>query len=74
MASPDIAFENLMLAMLEAGAQAADRGDHAALSAYVDVLDVGLSEAKEHGMAFHAPELRDLDPYTLLERAKRRSA
>jgi hypothetical protein len=67
MASPEIALENLLLAMLDAGRLAADRGDDAALSAYVDVLDVGLAEARDNGVEFVAKELRELDPYSLLK-------
>lgn len=69
--SAEVALENLMLAMLDAGKRAAASADDAALSAYVDVLDVGLAEAKDNGVEFEAEELRGLDPYELLKGVKR---
>lgn len=72
--SAETALENLLLAMLDAGQRAAAENDHAALVAYVDVLDVGLSEARDNGVEFASSRLRDLDPYSLLKRGQRDAA
>lgn len=72
--SADVALENLMLAMLDAARRAASENDHAALVAYVDVLDVGLAEAKDNDVVFESAELRGLDPYDLLKGVKQHAA
>lgn len=64
--SAKVAIENLMLAMLDAARRAAADGDHAALVAYIDVLDVGLAEARDNAVEFSSSELRNFDPYSLL--------
>lgn len=64
--SAEVALENLLLAMLDAGRRAAEQNDHAALVAYVDVLNVGLAEARDNGVQIQDKELAALDPYSLM--------
>lgn len=68
MASPEIALENLLLAVLDSAEKAREADDEAALFAYHDVLDIGLSEARDNGVAFKSARLRKLDPYALMAR------
>lgn len=66
--SAEVAFENLITAVLVSVRRAEEEGDDVARMAYFDVLEVGLSEAKQAGLVFKDEELRNLDPYTLLGR------
>lgn len=66
MASPEVAFENLLIAVLESAQKARDGDDDRALFAYHDVLDIGLAEAKDNGVSFRSKELTELDPYSLV--------
>ncbi|MGE0209889.1 MAG: hypothetical protein AB7S42_12215 [Lysobacteraceae bacterium] len=72
--SADVAFENLLTAILVSLKQAKEGGDEAASMAYFDMLDVGLQEAKRAGIHFEDSELRNLDPYSLLGDLSRKKA
>ena len=72
--SADVAFENLMTALLLAVKQARSDGDESALMAYFDMLDVGLREAEQNDVQFKDVELRGLDPYPLIAGVKRKKA
>lgn len=74
MASPEVALENLLIAVLESAQKAKDAGDDGALFAYHDVLDIGLAEAKDNGVDLRSKELAELDPYTLIAGKPKRNA
>jgi len=67
MASASVALINLLTAMLVSARKAKAAGDNAALFVYIDVLDVGLAEARDNGVDL-PDELTVLDPYSLWHR------